>query len=384
MRVVHATLDGNLPRYGIGLAVVRIVGALARGGDAVVLACRAGCAEEVPATEGVTVVPLERRRGLFGGRRAYVRQVARAAAALRAEVVHVHGATRLADWLVRARGTLGVPVVVTCHSSAELGPSASASGEATPARAKRHAAALERVLARADGVAAPSRWMAARVAERARASGTERDVEVMPLGPTDGDAASPPAREEPAGFTVLALARLTPVKGLDVLVDAFALAFADDPRARLVLAGEGPERESLERRAFAAGIASRVRFPGYVTDEARRRAFAAAHVVAVPTRGDYETFGLTALDASAAGVAVVVSDGGALPERVEHGEGVVVPEGDVEALAGALRALRDDADRRRTMGERGREGAVDRWSWARSANAHRTWYEGVRSRAAGR
>jgi glycosyltransferase involved in cell wall biosynthesis len=213
-----------------------------------------------------------------------------------------------------------------------------------------------------------------------RANG--RDVEVLPLGPTDGDAAPAGPRSEAAGFTVLALARFVPVKGMDVLIEAFASAFRDEPAARLVLAGDGPESDALETAAVDAGISSRTTFPGYLDGEARRAAFAAAHVVAVPTRGDYETFGLSALDASAAGVAIVVSDGGALPERVAGGEGIAVPAGDAAALATALTSLRDDADRRRTMGERGRERARSTWSWEQAANAHRTWYAGL-ERAAG-
>ena len=366
MRVVHATLDGNLPRYGIGLAVVRLCGALAARGHDVTLLARAEGAREVAAralAPGVRVVGLEHVRGWWGGRRGYVAQVRRAVAP-RADVVHVHTLTRLARWLVPARARRGAPLVVTAHASDELGPAASAAGGVPGARARRHARHVARVLARAAEVVAPSRWMADRVAAVAG-----RAVHAIGLGATEDVASDVRAHE---GFTVLVLGRLVVEKGVDLLLEGVARGLGDDPTATLVVAGDGPERAALERRA-AERAPGRVRFVGYAEGAARRALLADADVVAVPTRGDYETFGLAALDASAAGVALLVAGGGALPERVAAGEGRCVASGDPDAWARALRALRDDPAGRRRMGDAGRASARAQ-SWDASAAAHEALY----------
>lgn len=364
LRIAHVTLDGHLPRYGIGLAVVSLSRALARAGHEVTLVCRPDGAREVAPAERLRVVALPRPSGPLPGSWTYARAV-RAALAPAVDVVHVHGLARMAWWLRGARARRGAPLVVTAHASDELGPSASAAGDAPPARARRHARRVRAILRRADAVLAPSRFMAGLV----EAAGAPR-VDVVALGPTDETPAPPRPHE---GFVVLALARFVPVKGLRLLLDAFAAAFADVPTARLVLAGEGPEREALEREAAARGLGARVAFPGYVDGAARRALLADADVVAVPTLGAYETFGLAAVDGAAAGAAVVVADGGALPERVGPGAGLVVPSGDVAAWAAALRGLWADPDGRRRLAAAARVG-VPEDPWGGVAAAHVSVY----------
>jgi glycosyltransferase involved in cell wall biosynthesis len=281
----------------------------------------------------------------------------------------VHSLVRIAAWLLPARARRGAPIVVTAHAADELGPAASPSGDATPARARRHARQARRVLHEARVVVAPSRFAAGLVA----AAGRTGPLVVVGHGPTDDRAPPRPPRD---GFVVLALARFVPVKGLDVLLEGFALAFPEPASlARLVLAGDGPARDALATRAQALGIGDRVELPGYVEGAARAALLARADVVAVPTRGDYETFGLAALDARAAGAVALVASGGALPERVAEGGGLVVSGGRPSDWALALRAVRD---------EPGRVPAPDpvsvraRESWDVAAAAHRRLYEGTR------
>ncbi len=370
MRIALVSLDGHLPRYGIGAAVVRLAGALARGGDDVTLFVRHANAEGLSVGQRVRVVGLRHARGLFGGRSSYVRQIRRAiAAAGGADVVHVHDLARAACWLLPPRARNGARLVVTAHASDELGPSASPAGSAPEKRARRHARHVREVLARSDVVIAPSKWMASLAAALVpRKSG----VVVIGHGPTDEGVAERTPHE---GFHVVAMARFVEVKGLDLLLTAFARSLGPDPAARLTLAGEGPQDAALRARAEALGLAARVAFPGYVEGEERRRLLSGADLVAVPTRGDYETFGLTALDASAMGVPVVVAEGGALPERVANGEGEGVPSGDVSAWAAAIARLAGDPERRKAMGEAGMRTARS-LSWDAVAEAHRKAYVG--------
>jgi glycosyltransferase involved in cell wall biosynthesis len=133
----------------------------------------------------------------------------------------------------------------------------------------------------------------------------------------------------------LALGRLHPNKGFDMLLAALALA----PAIHLWLAGEGELREALERQARALGITERVRFLGWRDDTAAL--MAAADIVVVPSRR--EPLGNVVIEAWAAGVAVVAtaSEGpGALVKDDETG--LLVPVDDARALAAALRRLAED------------------------------------------
>jgi glycosyltransferase involved in cell wall biosynthesis len=140
-----------------------------------------------------------------------------------------------------------------------------------------------------------------------------------------------PPDSVPDGARVLvAIARLVPQKGVDVAVRALPL-LPDD--VVLVVLGEGPERERLERLARDLGVERRVFLPGRQPDAAAwlRRAEALVH----PAR--WEGFGLGVLEAMLASLPVVASDVSSLPELVVDGEtGLLVPPDDPEGLASAV------------------------------------------------
>jgi glycosyltransferase involved in cell wall biosynthesis len=143
---------------------------------------------------------------------------------------------------------------------------------------------------------------------------------------------------------ILALGRLVPEKGFATLIDAFARL--DQPGAKLVILGEGPERAALEQRVLALGLAGRVGMPGYVTEPWAY--FARARVCAVSSAS--ESFSNVAVEALAHGLPVVSTDCGGPAEIISRPqEGRLVPVGDVaalsEALAAALRAPGDPAPR---------------------------------------
>ncbi|HUN78876.1 MAG TPA: glycosyltransferase family 4 protein [Solirubrobacteraceae bacterium] len=142
------------------------------------------------------------------------------------------------------------------------------------------------------------------------------------------------------GSYALLVSRLSPEKGIDVAIDACAKA-----GIALVIAGDGPQRESLQALA-----GDHVRFVGRVGDHRLAELRAGATLALVPSRSA-ETFGLAAAEAMTAGLPVIASRIGALPELV--GEEELVPPGDASALAGAIDRLRADPD----AGERARERA---------------------------
>lgn len=144
-------------------------------------------------------------------------------------------------------------------------------------------------------------------------------------------------------FVVLTLAALVPRKGIDVLLEACALLGRDGSSPRLLVGGDGPERGRLEARAAVLGLTPRVGFLGHRTDKAEL--LGACDVFTLPSR--LEGLGVAALEAMAAGRAVVASRVGGLAEAVIDGEtGLLVPAEDPARLALALARLRDDADLR--------------------------------------
>jgi glycosyltransferase involved in cell wall biosynthesis len=171
----------------------------------------------------------------------------------------------------------------------------------------------------------------------------------------------------------LAVRRLIPRMGLDVLLEAWAELLPTNPRALLVIVGEGPERERLESSAARLHISSSVRFLGQVDDRTLLSCYRAADISVVPTRA-LEGFGLIVLEALACGTPVIATDVDALPEVLGPLDpSLMVPAGEPHALARLLgRALAGtaalpDEDRCR--------GYAETFSWDRVARRHEVLYE---------
>lgn len=138
--------------------------------------------------------------------------------------------------------------------------------------------------------------------------------------------------------TVLFVGRLEPRKGLEHLVRAFALLKQQVPSARLVVVGDGPERDRCAG-LLPAGLRADVSFLGRVPADDLPRAYRAADVFVAPALGG-ESFGIVLLEAMAAGAAVVASDLPGFRSVVEPDVTArVVPPGDAHAIAEAVQAL---------------------------------------------
>ena len=161
---------------------------------------------------------------------------------------------------------------------------------------------------------------------------------------------------DPADFCLLTMASLVPRKGIDVLLEALTRAplrpDAPGPRLRLLVAGKGPERATLERRAVALGLGERVRFLGERDDKAEL--LEACDAFVLPSRR--EGLGVAALEAMAAGRAVIATRVGGLGEAVlDRKTGLLVEPEDPAALAAAIAELRDDEALRASLGAAGLE-----------------------------
>jgi glycosyltransferase involved in cell wall biosynthesis len=178
---------------------------------------------------------------------------------------------------------------------------------------------------------------------------------------------------------IFACRQLFPRKGIRFLLEAGAELKSQFPDLKIVLAGDGFERPELARLAAELGIASDVTFLGWVPNVDLPQYYRAAAVSVIPSLE--EGFGIPAAEAMGCEVAVVASDAGGLPEVVENGvTGIVVPRGDAKALAQAIGSLLADPQRRRVMGQAGRERALRLFDWDRSAQQFEEIYREVASR----
>ena len=152
-------------------------------------------------------------------------------------------------------------------------------------------------------------------------------------------------------FVIGTVARFDPVKGLDVLLDAFARVAPALPRAMLVLIGDGPWAGRLRASAAALGLQGRVVFAGALPDAGR--GLPAMDAYASASRGEGLPLGL--LEAMACGLPVVATRVSGHVDAVDDGAtGALVPAGDAAALAEALLLLARDPERGRAWGEAGR------------------------------
>jgi glycosyltransferase involved in cell wall biosynthesis len=167
-----------------------------------------------------------------------------------------------------------------------------------------------------------------------------RTVEVIPYGLPLGR--STPAERCPnGGLRALGVGRLTRQKGFEVAIRAFASVQKHFPQAQLTIAGEGEERESLSRLIEEVGLTDSVTLLGERHDISAL--MQKADVLVHPAR--WEGFGIVLLEAMSAGLPIVASRVGAIPEVVDDEEtGLLVPPEDPQALAKAvLRIFRTPA-----------------------------------------
>ena len=232
---------------------------------------------------------------------------------------------------------------------------------------------VRRAVAEGAWVHTPSRFVADEVvellgvpAERVRA--VHHGVPALdpadpsdPSEPVEPAAAAGPAPPDKGAPYVLALGTVEPRKDLPTLVRAFDPVAAAIPDVRLVVAGpDGWGTEAFAAALSGAAHRDRVDRVGYVDGARRAALLRGACLYVYPSI--YEGFGLPTLEAMTAGVPVVTTTAGALPEVVGDAAVCVAP-GDVEALAASITALLTDEDRRGELVERGRRRAAQ-FSWA--------------------
>jgi len=268
-----------------------------------------------------------------------------------ADIIHLHGyAVRTNDRVVRTAGR--VPLVFSLHHGVRM------PHERLGTRILRWGydafvgvptlRRVERIIAATNGDVP---WLL----RHAIPPGKIRVVPT-PLGPHSYEPASPRWAIDRVGSPrfVLFLGRIHREKGVRILLETLPKLPRD---LWLVYAGpDARETGFLEARARQLGVSERVRFLGPVTEEGKRSLLAACACLCLPSL--FEAQGLVVLEAWAQGRPVVATQVGGLADLVEkNGGGLLVPYGDLPALAEALRRIWTDEALAKAMGERGRQAA---------------------------
>jgi glycosyltransferase involved in cell wall biosynthesis len=183
----------------------------------------------------------------------------------------------------------------------------------------------------------------------------------------------------PGAVVIGCVARLVPIKDHATLLRAFALLREQHVNTHLVLVGDGETRADLEALAVSLGIADTITFVGELrTGQNQHRAFDISTLCSLS-----EGFPNSLVEAMAAGMPIVATDVGGVPDAVTHGEnGLLVQPRNPEALSRALAVLVDNAPMRRTMGDIGRSRAHERFRAQAAVGSLETMYASLLAGAA--
>ena len=290
-------------------------------------------------------------------------EVRRATERFRPDVIHAHWWFP-AGWLVTSRG---VPCVVTCHGTdVRL-------LESAPFRALARS-----VLTKAAAVTTVSQFLAQDIARHV--GSLPRPFMVAPM-PVDVDAfAAGQGTPKAVPPRILYAGNLVGAKGVDVLMRAFALLAARGVACRLKILGEGPARADLETLARSLGVADRIDWSGFVTQDRMPAEYGAATVTVLTSRGRAEGLGLTLVEALCAGSAVVGTPVGGIPEVIlDERTGLLARDGDADHLAAQVHRLLTDAGLRAKLTAAGAADVRARYAPAPAARTFLDLYHALAS-----
>lgn len=371
LHVAHAVL--SLDTGGLERVVIDLIRHARRRGHRVSVICleRPGTLAPQAGALGAAVVCVDKKDGVCLRTAA---QVATLLAELRPDVLHTHQVGALFH-AGRAARSLGIPVVVHTEHGNHL-------GKPGVSRLRRWRTAW-------------LWWWAARYARKfycvskdiMAEMSSRRIVPVHKLSVILNGINTDPFREAvdrtevraafgiPANAPLIGtVGRLNEVKNQELLIRAFARVRLEVPAARLLLVGDGPLRADLTGLAARLGVGDAVHFAGYQSRP--ERFLATIDVFALTSRT--EGLPLAVLEAWAAGLPVVASAVGGLPDLVTDGRtGLLFPSGDEAALAVLLRGLLRDRARRHALGEAGQNEVFERYDLRRMAAEYEAQYQAL-------
>jgi glycosyltransferase involved in cell wall biosynthesis len=338
------------PRTGGTFGHVRVLAAaLAERGHEVAVVGPAGPGGDFAVPHIDAAIP---RSPAPGATLAAVREAGRAYRSFRPDLIHAHGAQAGAVARLARAAAAGTPLVHTPHRYAF-----DDGGGRSPARELY--VALERALmpltTRVLCVCAAERRIAVRLGAGDRARVVHNGIVPLEPGPLD---------PRLAGFggdgpLIVAVSELFSRKGVPVLLEAMALVLDAHPGARLIVAGEGPDRAEAEAARDRLGLGDRALLAGHIDGVAGL--LGAADVFVNPALAESFPYGI--LEAMSLACPCVVTDAGGSAEAIVEGRsGRVVPAGDAAALAAAVTGLLADPETARRYGEAAAERVRERFT----------------------
>ena len=231
-----------------------------------------------------------------------------------------------------------------------------------PATSFLHRALVAANLRQADWVGSTSEVMAKQTESICR------DIEHLSITPfgIDVEKFRPKPMQDRDYITIGTVKKLAPKYGIDILLKAFALAraIADSSNLRLMIVGDGKQRQELESLARQLQIQDVTQFVGAVPHDRVPDYLNQMDIYVAASRLDSESFGVAVLEASACGLPVVVSNAGGLPEVVQEGvTGYIAPKENVEATKEAILKLIENPGDRDRFGTAGRELVLKHYVW---------------------
>lgn len=317
---------------------------------------------------GVELIPLEMRRDISpAADLATAASFARLSRRARADVIHAHGSKGGAVARVARLAHGRTPVVHTPHGYPFAGHFESAF-ERTAYRAVERS--LAPLATRVICVCEAERRLACSLGLSTRARVVYNGVR-----PPEAPARNATLEWSDSGAHVIcAVSALRPGKGVETLIDAMPAVLTRHPRAQLVVAGDGPERPSLESRIDALGVGRAVRLLGHVDRPAK--VLVGAHVFVGPSWA--ESFPYSVLEAMSHGLPIVATDVGGTREAIEDGvTGSLVRPRDPGALSAAISTLLDGQPAATAMGRAARDRVGQRFTLAGMVDGVLAVYEEV-------
>lgn len=344
--LLYSVVDRQVPG-GVQVVVERLAKSLRDNGHSVTTAWSE--ANGAP-QDGDWVCPLYVRRAAAQAARPqrphHLPSVGRLAMGLsrrRPQVVNVHFISEQSLYFLQLRRLFGYKVVLSAHGSDLRQPS------------DLWRERLPTFLRQADAITVVSQDLAALVASHIGAA--TGDVHVVPNG-VDCDFWSPtgtgPGGDPPM---ILAVGRLVPVKGYDILLQAFATLRRRGSPAHLTIVGGGHERDGLLSLARQLGVGEALDLPGPLDAVEVRARLRRAAIFVLPSRS--EGMPLALLEAMACGIPCVATRVGGVPEVVGSGAGLLVEPDQPDALANALHALLANPAQAADLGQAGWQRAQD-------------------------
>jgi len=290
-------------------------------------------------------------------------EMARVAKEQKLDVLNVHYAIPHATAAYLAREITGVPYVVTLHGSdvTILGSDPS------------YHIVNNHSVEKADAVTAVSAFMQREAYERL---GIEREVKVIPNF-VDADAFSP----NPCGVEecdecggIIHVSNFRPVKRVADLVYAMAIVNKEEPKAKLTLVGDGPDRHNVERLIDSLRLNDNVKMTGFRSDIPNLMRCSDIGVLCSET----ESAPLTLLEGMSTGLPMIATKVGGVQEIIKDGEnGLVIPPKHPEELAQAILRLYRNQKLRRKLGEKARKTILDRYTAEKVVNQYLETFESV-------